>query len=433
MKKINILLVLLLLTVKISSQNSISDTLRLSEVLHQVMENYPALLKAQSNLQAADAQIELYKTSYLPDVYVSGSYSHIGPVSKITLGGLGTFQLYPEDNYGASVNVNQNIYDFGRTAKNVELGNQTKAMTALQIEQLKQNLSSGVMTLYYNIAFLQEAIKIKDEQLNNLNEHLQFIQKKASTGSATNYEILSTQVKISQIENQKLDIQSSLNVATAKLNSFLGNPSDSKINVSQQISYDEILPNTNKLLETAYNERPEIKIANQKQTISEAKLNLINTQNNPSLNFSASGGFKNGYVPELMKLKGNYVLGVGVKIPLFDANRSKYQKESIKFELDAEKQDVELSRRSINDDVIESSSQLKTAQEKVKQSRLMVKQAEDAYRLSVISFKAGSITNLELLDSSTALSESRLNLYKSEIDYTINLQKLKIAIGEKIY
>jgi len=50
-----------------------------------------------------------------------------------------------------------------------------------------------------------------------------------------------------------------------------------------------------------------------------------------------------------------------------------------------------------------------------------------------VRFESGVITNLELLDGSTSLSESRLMLLKAKIDYTVNLYKLKSAIGDRLY
>ena len=42
------------------------------------------------------------------------------------------------------------------------------------------------------------------------------------------------------------------------------------------------------------------------------------------------------------------------------------------------------------------------------------------------------LTNLDLLDSYTALSESKLALFKTKVDYSVNLYRLKIALGEQI-
>jgi outer membrane protein TolC len=56
-----------------------------------------------------------------------------------------------------------------------------------------------------------------------------------------------------------------------------------------------------------------------------------------------------------------------------------------------------------------------------------------AYSLAATSFRAGTITNLELLDANTAVSESRLMLLKARIDYAASIYRLKAAVGEKLY
>ena len=83
--------------------------------------------------------------------------------------------------------------------------------------------------------------------------------------------------------------------------------------------------------------------------------------------------------------------------------------------------------------MVECRANAEAALKKVKQSELQLHQAMQAYKLAEVSYQAGTITNLDLLESYTALSESKLALFKTKIDYTVNLQKLKIALGERIY
>ena len=168
---------------------------------------------------SADAKIGLTKTAYLLDVSLSTSLNRIGPVTNISFGGK-NIQLYPENMYNATFSVNENIYDFGKTAQNLVFDEKNKEMTQLTIDQVKQQVSMAVMANYYTISFIQEAIQIKDDQLNTLNEHLQFVQKKADTGSATQYDIMTTKVRISVIENQKTDLQTALQVQICQLNSY---------------------------------------------------------------------------------------------------------------------------------------------------------------------------------------------------------------------
>ena len=415
--------------------NLSGDSLSLSSVIEQVINNYPAILKAQKNINIAEAGVNLAKTAYYPDIDVSGSYSHIGPTSSFDLSalGLGIFQLFPADNEAIALNLNQLIYDFGRTSKNIEVQKGSKTINELTLENIKQQISLAVAGNYYSIAFLQQAIKIKDEEIAALDEHLDFVNKKAATGSATQFEVLSTQVRISTIENQRTDLESALAIQISQLNSFLGNQPDQNLLLKQNLLATQQVESFESLSSIAYANRVDLKIAEEKRKTSESKLALVKTQLYPALNFFASGGWKNGYIPDLTTPKANYAVGVGLKVPIFDSGRTKYNKVAAADEIDVNDQEIELTKRTITNDIVENQSNIEAALKKLQQSEMQLKQAQQAYQLAETSYGAGTITNLDLLDSYTALSDTKLTLFKAKIDYTVNYLKLKIALGEKIY
>jgi len=410
------------------------DSLSLHDILNEVIHNYPSIKKTQSDIESSDAKIGLAKTAYLPDVNVSGSFTLLGPTTSLSLNG-NSFQLYPPDMYSAALNISESIYDFGKTDKNVTFEKQNREMVGFSIELLKQKLSGMMIGNYYSLVFLQEAIKIKDEELTTLNEHLQFVQKKAATGSATNYEILTTKVRISAIENQKTDLLNALEIQQGQLNSFLGKTQGTKLTVKNELVFSQVLATNDSLFAFAFDHRNEMKIARQKNTLADTRLKMVNAQNNPSLNFFGSGGFKNGYFNDKFEDVGklNYTVGVGIKVPLFDANRSKYSKIQANSDIQGNLQETELARRTIVNEVVESKANALSAQKKVHQSELQLEQAQQAYSLAETNFKAGAITNLDMLDSSTSVAESRLALLKTKIDYSVSVLKLKIALGEQIY
>jgi outer membrane protein TolC len=410
-----------------------TDSLSLNDVLDNVMKNYPSLKKAEKDLTAADAKTELTKSAYLPDVVLSAGYSRIGPVNAFPFNGF-EVKLIPENQYNATLAVNQTVYDFGRTSASVALDESNREMVRLSSGQIKQKLSAAVMGNFFTISFLQEAIRIKDDQLRNLNEHLTFVQKKQETGSATRYDILTTKVRISNIENQKTDLLTALKVQISQLNTFLGKPVDSPLLVKQSALSEQTLAPVESLLDKAFENRYEMKLARQKEEVAKSRLATIKTQNNPSVNAFANGGFKNGYLNEKLEDYGrmNFVIGVGVKVPLFDANRSKHLKVQANAELDGNRQDTELARRSISNEIVECRANAESSLKKVHQSELQLQQAAEAYQLANVNYQAGVITNLDLLDSYTSLSESKLALYKTKTDYTVSLLRLKIALGEEV-
>lgn len=409
------------------------DSLTLTEIISEVIRNYPSVKKAELDIEKANAKIGLAKSAYYPDISLSSSFTHIGPTSSITIPDMGTFNLFPADNYSAALNYNQTLYDFGKTAKNILFENQNKEVAQSSVEQIRQQLSLSLVNNYYTIVYLQEAILIKNEALATLNEHLRFVEKKAATGSATQYEILTTRVRISAIENQKTDLETSLLVQQSLLASFLGRSGNTSITVKKDLQAPGEIESGDSLIDFALSHRDELKIARQIMALTEARSEMVKSQNNPVVNAFASGGLKNGYLPNMKMAKANYTVGVGFKVPIYDATRSRYDLLQVEANKRINNQDTELARRKIVNEVIECCANAEASLKKVTRSKLQLQEAQQAYILAQTSFQAGVIINLDLLDSSTSVSESRLSLLKTKIDYTVSLLRLKIALGERMY
>jgi outer membrane protein TolC len=83
--------------------------------------------------------------------------------------------------------------------------------------------------------------------------------------------------------------------------------------------------------------------------------------------------------------------------------------------------------------VSEAIAYMDLAVQKMKQQELQLDQAIKANELAETSFRSGIITNLDLLDANTSLSQSRLMLLKSKIDYVVSIYRLKAALGMRLY
>jgi outer membrane protein len=418
---------------KTSVNISFGDSLTLSKILPVVMNNHPSIKGAEEALNAADARIGLAQSGYYPNVNASASYTRIGPVPELNFPPLGTFKLYPENNYSATINYEQTLYDFGKTTQNVNLARESKTLVNQNIDLVKQQLELLTISIFYNIVYLQEAIRIKDEAIRTLKDHLDFIEKKKATGSATQYEYLSTQVRLSNAENQKSDLLSRKKIQNSILNSLLGNSSSVVINVKQEAFPTIPEMPEDSLVSYAINHRVEMKIAQENEKVAGLQYQVIKMQNNPTINAFASGGGKNGFIPDLNAFKANYSAGVGLKVPIFSGNRVKNSLLQAKSTMNTSAFETEVTRRNISNDVVKREANYLTAKEKMNLCELQLKQAREAFNLANVSFRSGTITNLDLLDAETALSETSLYLLQSKIDYAVSVYNLNLAIGGTVY
>ena len=417
----------------VKNSNIPRDSLALSLVLQNVMQSHPSIKEAEEALNTADARIGLAKSGYYPNVDVSASFVRIGPVPSIDFPSLGSFQLYPENNYSAALNYEQTLYDFGKTAKNVTLAKESKTLYNQSIDLIKQKLALLTVSTFYSLVYLQEAIRIKDEQLATLKEHLEFIEKKKATGSATQYEYLSTKVKISNTESQKLDLTTMQKIQRSVLNTLIGMPAITSLNVKQEVTLTRPAVPEDSLISYAFDHRIEMAMAKEKEKLAGLQYQVIKSQNNPMLDVFASGGGKNGYIPDLNTFKANYSVGLGLKVPILNGTRLKNNLLQAKSTINNSAFETEIARRNISNEVTENEAYCIAARQKISQFELQLAQAEEAFSLAKINFKSGAITNLDLLDAETSVSESRLLLLKSNIDYNVSVYKLNIAVGNKMY
>lgn len=409
------------------------DSLSLKTIIGKVITTHPTVKAAEEAINNADARIGLAKTGYYPQVDMSANYSNMGPVTKLTIPSMGTFQLFPQNNYSASINYSQVVYDFGRTRQNIEVENENKTIGEQALEQVKQKLSLYAVNNYYTLLFLQAAIEIKDEQLGTLKAHLAHIETMMATGSATEYQVLSTKVKISTVESQKVDLEASLTSQKEALNSLLGNDHRNEPIVKNELSVKIPVIESDSIISFAFQNRDEILITKEKMTLAELKYDFVKLQNKPVISFMAAGGAKNGYVPYLNQIRPNYIVGMGIRIPLFDGMKNKFNLSQAQSAITSLSYENESTKRTISNEIYESEAYMMAAEKKVSQFELQLSQALKAYSLAETSFKSGTITNLDLLDANTSVSETKLMLLKARIDYVASVYKLKVALGMRIY
>jgi len=409
-----------------------SDSLSLKSLIAEVISTHPTVKGAEEALKNADARIGAARAGYYPVIDANANFSNIGPVMKINIPSMGTFQLYPANNYSATINFRQVIYDFGRTKTNIELENEGRIIGEKALDQVRQKMAMATVNNFYTLAFLQHAIKIMDEQLATLEAHLKYIETLKATGSATDYQVLSTKVKISTAESQKSDLVAALAIQQTYLCSLTGNNNRIPV-VKEELDIIAPVVSGDSLISFAYHNRDEMAINHEKEVLAGLRYQLTKSLDKPVINFMAAGGAKNGYLPDLNQLKANYAVGVGISVPIFDGMKTKYNLQQAESAINSLHFENEGTLRSITSEVREAEEYVISAKQKEVQFMLQLEQAQQAYSLAETSFRSGVITNLELLDANTTVSQSMLMLLKARIDYAASIYRLKAVLGERLY
>lgn len=410
----------------------INNSLTLEEAIRRVLTSYPSVKQAEEAVKSASYQIKMARAAMLPILNASASFTRIEPVATVHFEEL-DLSFNPKNNYNAGVSLRQSIYDFGKNRPVIEAAKEKESLSRLQQEQLYQTLALNTAQVYYMNCFARQAILIKKQELNDYEEMLRQAEVRMKSGSATSFDFLNTQVSQSAVNTQLTELATNLKSLQVQLSVLTDTTITEAVPLKDDFEIKPTLSTLDDLLNTAYTVRPEMQSVEKQISIARLEESAARRAYNPSLDLSAAAGGKNGYPIHLDRMKMNYEIGVTLSIPIYEGGRRKQSASLARSVYNSTVYQKQLVEKQIRQEVNENYNTLMSDSEKIEQFNRQVTLAQKAYDQAKVNYKAGAITNLELLTSSTNLSGSKLQLLQSRINYLVNYYKLQVSIGEKIW
>ena len=415
------------------AQTGPSDSITVERAVSLTLQNHDAVRQAEYDVRASDARINVNGSARYPDVSFDGEYVRIGPVPQFNLPGQGPLELAPYNNYDLHLGLRQTLYDFGKTKANVRLAEMSRQTAADRVELVKFNLAYQTMSVFNSILILHQRIAVLDEQLQTLSQHLDMSVKKIAAGTATDFDTLTIQVRIAVVRSDRIDALHALEAQEIMFRQLTGLPSDTPINLSGSFAHDKVLLNPDSLVKAATQQRPELTMSRDAETSAAAQMHLVSLGDKPHLDLDIASGFKNGYEPNLNTWRGNYAAGLELKIPVFNGFKTKHEEAEADANLNSARAHTSDLERQIHSDVRQAIAGVNSSLEKIASTETQVRQAEEAVSMARVRYNAGVITNLDLLDAETALSQTKLIRLRAFYDYTVSLNELDRATGRKVW
>ena len=406
----------------------------LNDAIALTMANNPQVKQGESSQMASIASVDKVKSNYYPQVAANANYTRIDPTGFApfpTGQGVKDFSFIPNDNYNFNLTLQMTVFDFGRTHVGLQIAKNGEALAANNLVLTKQELAFATIQIYYQIYFLQEAIKVQGRQIEALNLNLSQTKKLQENGEATHYEILTTEVKVSSAIDRKADLQTALNNAIIQLKQLTG---QDNINIGAIDNNWMAVENPNAMsANTDVTQRAEFKLSELQSENATLQEMLAKRNFYPFLSANVQGGYKNAIQPNINEIALNYVASAQLTIPIFSGFKNKAALAEAQALNDAAEFNLENTSNLLLAEVKQSVENLNNSYQKIERSQLQVSQAQKAAELARLKYTNGVITNLDLLDAEIALSESEINKLNTIFNYTINTYHLKKALGIDLF
>jgi outer membrane protein len=428
-------LLLLLVQSAVAQGSPIKDD-QLKGLIQSAVTNYPRIKELEEQLKADDVKGEIIRSGYLPTVSADIGYQFIAPSPKVafeTPAGKTSLAFQPYNNYNGAVTVRQLIYDFGKTKMQLDRNEAQRALNMEGVDNTRNAIAYQTAQIYYNIQFLQKSIQVQQDQIGSLKENERLIQAKIKNGDALEYDLLTTQVRTANATNRLNDLQTQLEKQYVLMQWLSGVDTKGKIAASGDGTYrDDALylvlePGNWKATNS------DAKLIEKQIAVYEYDKKEASISSRPEITGSASGGVRNGIQPDIDQFRLNGMVGVGIAIPILSSDRPKLRQKLTQVQIESAKRSMQTLESNIQKDLATVQQDYKGIQEKLSNTKVLVTQAERAYKLAQVRFKEGLITNVELLDAQTNVENANLQLV--QLQYQAQLDKLEShkVVGSKIF
>lgn len=434
MKQHHILLLLLLPGVSVAQQaTSLPGDLR--ALLTQATANYPVLKQQEQQIQAAGLQADIARTALRPQVAANGSYLYLNPVAQATLpvdGRNVQLQFQPNHNVNANISVNQSVYDFGRTSANIQRAGDNLQVQRRQQELTRHNLTYQVAAAYYGIGYIRKSLIVQDSVIRTAAANVRILGARLQNGDALQYDVLSQQVRLKTAQNRKIDLQNQLDRQLALLTYLTGNNTPEIGTAAGQFG-EAVQPfSLDGQLQAALATNKDVLAAQDRVRVAQTDIRIDELSGRPSIGFSGSTGYRNGYVPDVNQLRFNVAAGVSITAPIYAGKRYRLQNQAAKYSLSASQYAVENASAQLRQQLAQLNADIVANQTRLQNLDTQVQQARKALELAQTRLRNGVITTVELESAETGVEEAQLAQVLYQYQLLLNRLEIKRLLGETL-
>lgn len=404
--------------------------LTLDQAIEIALDDNPTIKVADMEIKRQEYVRKETAGNLLPTFGVTGTYNRSIIKSTIDLGGGQKFSFEPDNTIigGASLTLPLFAPAVYRTLK---MNDEQMRLAVETARASKLTLVNEVKRAYYNILLAEQSLIVLRETEANIKETVDNIEVLMKQEMASEYDHLTAQVQMSNLQPTIIQTENSINIAKQLLKMYLFLPQDIEIKVSG--SLDDFEQGAEIMLLSMSGDvsgNSDLAQLDMQQKILEHQLNVMKTSRMPTLalfsdfqvmgrdkiSFGAATGSGDATSGKSFEVLTPFSAGLQLSIPIFAGNTRVYRErqlknniEQLKLQWDYMDQGVTLEARNIISNVV-------AARARMEANRQTVEQATKGYQIANARYLAELGTILELNSAQLSLTQARLNYSQSLYD-----------------
>jgi outer membrane protein len=412
---------------------TVGETLTISRCLDIALKRNPNIVAAMNTVEVNRSRVGEARSNYYPQISATGSYDRINPVPGTAAAPLGIRNRF--DLYSGSVNLNQNIYDFGKTSSSVDVSKYNLESSRSDLSTSQDTIILGVKQAYYGVLQAKRNRDVAADVIKQFQLHLDQAQGFYDVGTKARIDVIKAEVDLSNAKLSLINAENALKIAWITLNNAMGVPDPPEYNIEDNLSFHQYAITLEEATERAFENRPDLQSIIAKRQAAESNISFASSGHYPVLSGNASYLAGAQDVPpsaiEHGGIDHGWEVGVALTIPLFSGFLVSHQVAEAKSNLYILRANEESLRQQILLDVRQAYLNLQAAEASISTADLASKQAKENLDLANGRYTAGVGSPIEVSDAFATYVTAQATYTGALYNYKIAQASIERAMGAR--
>ena len=408
------------------------EKMTLQQFIDEAVRNSAAVQIAGESVSGAESRVREARSVSLPQVSFASSYTRLSLTSEFDIPNLGHFKFSSPDNYSFRLGAAQPLFTWGRNKTTIEMSKIGTDIARSGVVLTTQVLAYQIVPIFYGVLFTGEAVKVIDTTLASLDGKLAILEERFRAGLVSDLDIALLKVQTSGLKSQRLDFLNSLNDMMMTYNRIAGRPLESTFVPVASLAFEPFRAEAAVLLAEAVANRPEARLIQNQKELAQTQIALTRTADKPNVFASFNYEFRNGYLPNVNKIRGYWNAVLAVSYPLFDGNRTRAQVAESQVALRTVEEQASDMEKGFGLEIAQGLADVQSIEDKIAIETTKIEYAEKALKIADERYRNGLLSMTELVDAQNSLDTARLNYLQLVYNHILGRFSLLKASGRKL-
>ncbi len=422
---ISLVFAIALFQVRLSAQEDerFPQSLSLATAVDLALQYHPSLRAADANVQFAAASLTLARSSYFPALTITGTSSRTDGAFVFNPSLPTKIQSY--NNYTSALNVQQTVYDFGKTDGRVSGAHELLNASTIDYQSSRLTVIANAEIAYYTVLEAQKVVDVNKETLAQTQAHLKEAQAYYAVGTRPQFDVTTAQVNVANANVNLISAKNQLRIARLQLENSMGIHSGAPYMLADTLGVPAFAMSLDSAKAIALSSRQDLLSARARVQSSQALVSSAAGQRLPTVALAGTWNWSGFDFP----LQSRWNAGVTLSLPVFQGFGIDAQVDQAVANLESSQATLSIALENALLDVEQNYLSLKEASDRIDATGKLEGQASENLKIAEGRYNFGVGSAIEITDAQLTLASALLSNIQALYDYNISFIKLKRAMG----